>query len=200
MNRDRPSRRAVAIPQCRPLAQASPPQAPQPPCLRSTPPWTTTWVCSSLLSLCRKTCLLWLPTIHRLVALYSLSVSFVGRLFSFNCCAVCLRVCVCRFAQLTCSQDRELSTPSDRWLPTFYSVLITHYYVQSDDHIIFQSNHNSASCLDVWQSGPKISMLRKEKQREKKWFPNDLPEKYVIGGLVQKDFGDSLQGSKRSCK
>ena len=126
MNRDRPSRRAVAIPQCRPLAQASPPQAPQPPCLRSTPPWTTTWVCSSLLSLCRKTCLLWLPTIHRLVALYSLSVSFVGRLFSFNCCAVCLRVCVCRFAQLTCSQDRELSTPSDRWLPTFYSMLTQH--------------------------------------------------------------------------
>ena len=34
--------------------------------------------------------------------------------------------------------------------------------------IIFQYDHNAASCLDVWQTGPKLSMLKKEKQREKK--------------------------------
>ena len=40
---------------------------------------------------------------------------------------------------------------------------------QSDDHVItFQYDHEAASCLDMWPTKLRISMLKKEKQREKK--------------------------------
>ena len=82
--------------------------------------------------------------------------------------------------ELTCSQDWECSAPSDKWLPSQHSVPCWHNTLlrQSDDHVIISAyHHNAASCLDVWQAGPRISVLKKEKQREKKSFANDLPEK-----------------------
>ena len=72
---------------------------------------------------------------------------------------------------LTCSQDQERCAPSDKWRPSQHSIPCWHNTLlrQSDDHvIIFQYDHNAASCLDVWQTGPRISMLKKENQREKK--------------------------------
>ena len=70
-----------------------------------------------------------------------------------------------------------------------------HLLRQSDDRvIIFQYDHNAASCLDVWQTqiGPRLSMLKKEKQREKKQFPIQM--------IYLKHISHRWPGSVRSCR
>ena len=40
--------------------------------------------------------------------------------------------------------------------------------VSDDRVIIFQYDQNTVSCLDAWQTGPRMAVLKKEKQKEKK--------------------------------